>query len=101
MVRKYSSVLTIFLASTFPASAEDGDPCVAQASLAAQIMEAHQVGVPLTQLMEVLAENELGRIMARAAYSSPRYSSPVVRQQAIDDFRDRMALLCYEAHAND
>lgn len=101
MTRQYGAVLALLVASTVPAWADDGDPCVAQSSLAAQIMEAHQVGVPLTQLMEVLAENELGRIMARAAYSSPRYSSPSVRQQAIDDFRDRMALLCYEAYADD
>lgn len=59
------------------------------------------MGVPLTQIMEVLAENELGRLMARSAYSSPRYSSPSVRQQAIDDFRDRMALLCYEARSDE
>lgn len=101
MTRQYGAVLALLLASTLPAWAEVGDPCVAQASLAAQIMEAHQVGVPLTQLMEVLAENELGRVMARAAYSSPRYSTPSVRQQSIDDFRDRMALLCYEAHSSD
>lgn len=72
-----------------------------QALLAEQIMSAHQAGVPLTELMELLSENRLGQLMTREAYSRPRHSTPAVQQRAIEDFRDRMALLCYEAHADD
>jgi len=93
-----SSFVALCVSSSI-AHADEVDPCVAQSNLAGIIMEAHQASVPLTQIMEVLAENEVGQLMARDAYNRPRFSTPGVQRQAVEDFRDRMALLCYEAHA--
>lgn len=80
-------------------SADDADPCINQAAIAEMIMQARQLGMPMTEVMAYFPEGDLGRVMVRDAYSFSRYHNDRVRQIAIEQFRDSWAAACYDVEA--
>lgn len=76
------------------------DVCPAFSELAGEIMEARQVGVPMTTMMGVAAQRggttmgDLEEGMIIDAFSEPRYNTEEFQQKAIGDFADRVYLTC-------
>lgn len=80
------------------------DACSDLARLAEHVMRSHQDGVSLQRVLDILATMDdidlvrrMGRGIAIEAYSEPRYSGAEYRQRAVDDFRDRVHVMCLKA----
>jgi hypothetical protein len=90
-------ILALTLLATPLAAETEGHPCEMLGGLAAQIMEARQVGVPLSDMMRISADSELIQALTISAYQSPRFSTDAYRQEAITDFRNEVEVMCYSS----
>lgn len=93
MIKKLTLVITLM--GTPVVSQED--PCVVLSDLAEQIMENRQGGVPLSDMMRISGDNEMIRTMVLEAYNQPRFNTSSYQLEAIQDFSDSIALICYNA----
>ena len=98
--------LTIFLLSGFatPLFAQENTQsaiCPIIGELAETVMRNRQNGVSLSEMMGV-ANNADGvlqpviREMVLEAYDGPRYSVPDNQDEAVQDFRNDIELVCYQ-----
>lgn len=88
-------ILTLTLLATPLAAETEDDNCKQLGVLAARIMEARQVGVPLSDMMEIVKGNDLLQALTIAAYQSSRFNTDAYRQEAITDFRNKVEVACY------
>jgi hypothetical protein len=67
--------------------------------LATNTMELRQLGAPITEVMKILPESEVGQKVVKGwileAYETPRYHSAELRQNAVIDFANDVAADCY------
>lgn len=84
--------LTLALTFSMGAQSKEQDVCGAIGELAEGIMKAHQIGVPMSKIVE--GGNELVEAMAIDAYSRPRYSTERMQNRAVAEFRDAVYLMC-------
>ena len=73
--------------------------CTTLGEFAGSIMESRQVGIPLSKMLEAVAEggkDTLSRSLILAAYDTPRYNGATYRQRAIDEFRNDIEIRCYK-----
>lgn len=75
--------------------------CEAVSAAAEAIMTRRQSGVSMvTQIKKAedmpVAAQDLARQLITQAYATPRYSTPVMQQRSIEDFRDMAAAACYK-----
>lgn len=77
------------------------DICTAFASLANNAMQAHQDGVALSKVLEVVPDGIAGeesmRIIITNAYKHPRYNTEVNQRRAVAEYRDKVHIQCLEA----
>lgn len=66
--------------------------CRSLGETAAVIMEARQMGVPLSDMISSLPE---ARSLIMEAYKETRWSGDEMQEQAIADFRNEMEMTCY------
>jgi len=88
------ATLTALVVTATPLTAET-DHCKQMGDMAAQIMEAREVGVPLSSMMDIAADNDLLKALILSAYQVPRFSTGDYRQEAITDFRNEVEVMCY------
>ena len=95
------SIITaiIITAATATASlAQDAqDPCQSAGDLAQVIMERRQDGTPMSTLMNLIQGNEIARLMIVEAYKVPRMAMPANQRREVEDFRNMMEMVCYNA----
>lgn len=91
MLKPITFALTL---AASPLTAET-DVCAQAGSLAAKIMEARQVGVPVSAVISIFEDDNMTAIIL-AAYQTPRFSSDEYQQRAIADFRNEIEVICYE-----
>jgi hypothetical protein len=89
-------ILAILMALSTTAAA---DVCKSKADIAAQIMGVRQMGVPMADVMAVLPEGTVERIMAVEAYETPRYITKEIQERQIAKLRDKWYMLCYKVKA--
>jgi len=81
--------------------AQEGEEAVASCAsfgdLAVTIMTGRQNGVALSTMMEIAAGNDIVRSIILSAYDKPRYSTPSVQNETIQDFRNDVELACYNS----
>ena len=99
-----ASALAVLAILAFPsgsAAADRSDPCGPISKFAEIVMDAHQDGFPMTDMMRLVDEGgpvpELRRRIVIAAYSEPRFRTPANQHDAVGRFRDRVAAECYSA----
>jgi hypothetical protein len=71
--------------------------CKQVETLAESVMTARQKGVPLSKIIEIAEESEIGdtiRAMAMEAYSGPAYSTREYQDRKIRQFTDDWYLAC-------
>jgi len=68
--------------------------CDALSELAGSIMDAHQLGVPMSKAMKAADSDPLTEKMVIAAYEKPRYSTEKMKRQETAEFRDTVYLMC-------
>lgn len=86
-------------ACTAPEKPEEMATCDMYGGVAASTMSARQAGVSLSDMMKTSDSqspglSEISRHMIIEAYDEPEYSSELVKQRVIADFRDRWHLRC-------
>ena len=96
-----SVVLSLSLSfAAVPAMAED--TCELLSDLAKTIMTKRQDGASMTDMMAIVgdqdsAASKVTKAMIIGAYEVPAYSTDKVKQNAITDFSNQVALECYKA----
>jgi hypothetical protein len=101
------TALTVLMLTATPLAAltqEQTAVCTALGGLAQQIMEARQMGVPLSQMIAVLPPEEdqdatqamILRIVVNA-YDAPRYSTDTYQRIAAMDYRNEIETMCFQA----
>lgn len=70
--------------------------CVAMEGLARVTMENRLLGIPVSKMMEIVEDEELGQAIVLDAYKRPGYTSPKIQQQAIRQFANLWATACYD-----
>jgi len=82
-----------------PALAEepkaDDHVCKVLGMVAGSIMENRQMGIPLSDMLEVTPMPLLRQIVL-LAYEKPRYYSDEVVREEIQDFRNEVEVACYK-----
>ena len=68
--------------------------CALYASLAENMMEAHQSGVSLSEALATTDTYEVGRKIVMEAYDSPRYRTDGAKRRAVEKFRDSIHVRC-------
>ena len=86
-------ILILILIAPHVAPADD-DFCEQLTKLAGVVMESRQVGVTILELKEILEEDPIAMDLAVLAYQYPRYRSEEFQQEAIDEFRNEVYLVC-------
>jgi len=84
---------------TAESAQRDQTLCTTLGEFAGSIMESRQVGIPLSKMLEAVAEggkDTLSRSLILAAYDTPRYNGATYRQRAIDEFRNDIEIRCYK-----
>ncbi|MDQ2066367.1 hypothetical protein Q9295_08280 [Xinfangfangia sp. CPCC 101601] len=94
--------LVAALMGSAPTAVLASDHCVTLSQLAAKIMEGRQNGVTLIDMMQLLKSddefaNELMQTMVLTAYDLPGFSTDSMKKQAVTDFANNVALMCYKA----
>lgn len=89
------TILALTLLATPLAAETEVDRCKLIGGIAAQIMESRQLGIPLSDTMNIVNDIDILKTMTITAYQSPRFSSDSYRQEAIKDFRNEVEVMCY------
>ena len=97
-------IICIFALTAWPLSAIAQDSsesvpavCPLIAQLAESLMQSRQNGASLQQGLNVSGDDPLMREIVLSAWEEPRYNGPALRQQVVNDFRDRWHLNCVRA----
>ena len=81
-------------------TAAHADPiCATLGELARTVMGSRQLGVPLSQLMEIVKDTKVERRIVLEAYERPRFQSESLRQSSIEDFGNEWETTCYRARS--
>lgn len=101
MLRSAFLALNICILTSASARSQTNDEvCVLMAKHAETIMRSRQSGASLTGMLEIAHNTdypglaEIGRALVISAFEVPRFNSDEVKQQQINDFRDKVHLAC-------
>ncbi|KAB2759924.1 hypothetical protein F9K81_00225 [Brucella anthropi] len=101
---KHAFIMAAILLST--SAAQAGEPtkdelCAGWGRLAAKVMELRQMDAPMSDLMKDADNKEIAkaqRAVIVAAYNEPSYMSKDGKRKAVDTFRNKIELDCYNAN---
>lgn len=91
----------LFLSSGLAYAESSAEPtkheeCKLYGRLAAKLMQARQAGVPISQVIELIASERHELVFA--AYELPRASTEEYRRRAIEDFENDIYVECFRNH---
>lgn len=90
---KRAALISLLLVSPVQAN----ETCLGMANLATTIMSLRQEGVPIQRMFEI-SDLPLARVMVRDAYGYPLFRTQEVKQSTINEFSNRIFLMCLDAH---
>ena len=73
----------------------DPGSCENTGIIAAKIMEARQLGIPISKLLQV-ANDKTTEAMVYQAFDVSRFQTDEYQQRAIRDFREKWEVTCYK-----
>lgn len=73
--------------------------CKVIGDLAEKTMEARQVGVSVSDMMDIAKDDRLLKSIILDAYKRPRFSTEEVQRRVITDFRADWEVACYEVRS--
>lgn len=71
--------------------------CEPVAQLAESVMRARQNGVPASAAMNVANGNPAVMNLVRLAWREPRYHTQEMQDRAVQEFRDKLFMACFDA----
>ena len=71
--------------------------CQSYSTYAETVMEGRQLGVDMASAYEMVKDEKLLSTILMSAYDSPRYSTQVVKDNAISDFKNKWFLACIQS----
>lgn len=93
-------ILTALLAA-LPFAAQAGETqetqetCTQFQSYAKEVMLTRQDGISMSRVMEIAGDHDALRKIAIEAYERPRYPAGKYRDEAVEDFANKIAAQCY------
>ena len=84
------------LAASATTWANDPGSCENTGIIAAKIMEARQVGIPISKLLQVAEGSKTTEAMVHQAFDVSRFQTDEYQQRAIRDFREKWEVTCYK-----
>ena len=98
MQKFFAMTLAIVLSGmVVEAHAEEEVDCKAFSEMAGNVMEGRQVGVPMSKMMGVLGDTELGEELVISAYEVPKFSTPEYIQDTEQEFEDAWYMRCIKS----
>lgn len=88
--------LILAAAATLTMITANAQDCKMIGDLAEKTMEARQVGVPMSKMMEIAKDDRLLKSIIIDAYKKPRFSTDEFQRSATVDFRADWEVACYE-----
>ncbi len=88
--------LILAAAAALTLTAAQAQDCKMIGDLAEKTMEARQVGVPMSKMMEIAKDDRLLKTIIIDAYKKPRFSTDEFQRSATVDFRADWEVACYE-----
>lgn len=83
-----------FVAAVEATAAEPIEVCESYHGLAEAIMQVRQNGGSMPQMMQITADNEVGKLLVREAFDQPRYSTEEVQRRTIENFANDVYAEC-------
>lgn len=71
--------------------------CADVEAVAQTIMEKRQEGVSMSIMMRAAGNSELFKTLVVEAFDYPRYTTPSVQRDTVQNFAAKWALLCFQA----
>lgn len=94
-IHKVIAIASLAFAATAQASV-----CAEMGSLAYQIMDNRQTGVPLAGMMKIAdgagEQSKLHKMLILEAYKQPKFQTASYRAEAIAEFSNKWERRCYE-----
>ena len=87
----------LFLPTLAIAEETDFEICQSYSTYAEIVMENRQLGVDMASAYELVKDEKLLSTILMSAYDSPRYSTQVVKDNAISDFKNKWFLACIQS----
>lgn len=88
--------LILAAAAAMTVTTANAQDCKMIGDLAEKTMEARQVGVPMSKMMEIAKDDRLLKSIILDAYKKPRFSTEEFQRSATVDFRADWEVACYE-----
>lgn len=91
------SLISITMLLSATAGAASDDHCTNIAMLAESVMDSHQAGVSISEVLGSAKEAGIEGIiqpMVIEAYDSPRFSTEPMKKKKVGEFRDKWHLRC-------
>ena len=77
----------------------DPGSCENTGIIAAKIMEARQLGIPISKLLQAV-EGKAAEAMVHQAFDVSRFQTDEYQQKAIRDFREKWEVTCYKVESS-
>lgn len=83
-----------FVATVEATADEQTKTCESYHGLAEAIMQVRQDGGSMPRMMQIVADNEVGKLLVREAFDQPRYSTEAVQRRTIENFANEVFAEC-------
>ena len=89
-------IILVLIMMIVVVQAKDIDKCKIVYDMAHVLMENRQEGRSAVDMMRITKDSKFARILIIAAYKKPRYTTSRFKKKAIEDFSNKMYILCLD-----
>jgi hypothetical protein len=92
----FAAVLALAVSVSAQAQTPQTELCRQIGQAASVTMEARQAGVSMSNIMANAADTDILKKIVIDAYSYPRFGSSEFRDRAVEEFRNKWELACFQ-----
>jgi hypothetical protein len=92
----FAVVLALAVSASALAQPREHELCRQIGQAASVTMEARQAGVAMSNVMSNAADTDILKKIVIDAYSYPRFGSSEFRDRAVEEFRNKWELACFQ-----
>jgi len=95
MTIKTTIIAAVVAIMPMAVQAQNSVVCAIVGDLAEVIMANRQVGVRVSDMMDIADNDPLVEALVLEAYKIPRYSSDEMQRRSVENFRNEVETICY------
>jgi hypothetical protein len=92
----FAAVLALAVSTSALAQSRQNEICRQIGQAASVTMEARQAGVAMSSIMENAGNTDILKKIVIDAYAIPRFGSSEFRDRAVEEFRNKWELACFQ-----